>query len=165
LQELFHLRPVEKVQPLTATSSDQSFGNVKNTDIRLSIGMRTCWRQFVSFAPSAWRDRVEHGVLRRRAHSYRIGPVTFGNIAGRTLDDRSGLAHAAAASQSMQGVKMRIESRHLSTGAIPSWPPASTPRPSHHTNLPSQAMLLGRRKRGGTAATDNASAPILEAAA
>jgi hypothetical protein len=36
LQEAFHLGRIEKVQPLAATSSDQGFGNVKNTDIRLS---------------------------------------------------------------------------------------------------------------------------------
>jgi hypothetical protein len=47
LQEAFHLRPIEKVQPLAATSSEQSFGNVKNIDIRLSIAIRACWRQFV----------------------------------------------------------------------------------------------------------------------
>jgi hypothetical protein len=40
LQEPFHLRPIERVQPLAAASSDQGFGNVKNTDIRLSISMR-----------------------------------------------------------------------------------------------------------------------------
>jgi hypothetical protein len=47
LLEAFHLRPIEKVHPLAATSPEQSFGNVENIDIRLSIAIRACWRQFV----------------------------------------------------------------------------------------------------------------------
>ena len=64
LQESFHLRPIEQVQPLTATASDQSCGNVKNTDIRLSIAIRACWRQFVISLEVAFGRSHTHKVRR-----------------------------------------------------------------------------------------------------
>ena len=68
VQEAFHLRPIEKVQPLAATSCDQRFGAVKNIDIRASIP--ACWRQFVislkrDFA-LALRTREEPGAVRAK---------------------------------------------------------------------------------------------------
>ena len=64
VQEAFHLRPIEQVQPLTATASDQSCGNVKNTDIRLSIAIRACWRQFVISLEVAFGRSHTHKVRR-----------------------------------------------------------------------------------------------------